>query len=52
MLSYLKNLHSKDSRQALLTLKPDNASSDSVGVVANWKFDQEAIRKALCNMLI
>ena len=39
MLSCLKNPHSKDSRQSLLTFKPDNASSDSVGVMGTWKFD-------------
>ena len=33
MLSCLKNPHSKDSRQSLLTFKPDNASFNSVGVV-------------------
>ena len=52
MLSCMKNPYNKDSKQVLLTFKPDNASSDSVGVVATWKFDQEAIRKALCNLLI
>ena len=47
ILSYLKNPHIKDTRQSLLTLKPDSVKTegtDSTRVLGIWKFDQEAVR--------
>ena len=52
MLRCNKNPNPKSSRQSLLTLQPDVHSSDNVGVIGSWSFDQEAIRNALANMVI
>ena len=52
MLSCKKNPSPKSNRHSLLTLQPDVHSSDNVGVIGSWSFDQEAIRNALANMVI
>ena len=52
MLHYRKNLNPKSSRQSLLTLQHNVHSSDNVGVIGTWTFDQDAIRIALSNMVI
>ncbi|XP_055959936.1 zinc finger BED domain-containing protein RICESLEEPER 2-like [Mercurialis annua] len=55
ILSCLKNPHSKDTRQALLTLQPVDAcpaENEGKGQLGTWKFNQEDIRKALSYMLI
>lgn len=48
----MKNPHSKDKRQALLTFMPNSNCSENVGVVGTWSFDQDMIRKALSRMVI
>ena len=55
MLQCKKMPHSKDSRQALLTFKPDRVEANGnepVGLVGTWKFDQELIRAALAKMVV
>ncbi|XP_055961060.1 zinc finger BED domain-containing protein RICESLEEPER 2-like [Mercurialis annua] len=55
ILACLKNPHSKDTRQTLLTLQPVSASHDETegkGNLGVWKFNQDDIRKALSYMLI
>lgn len=56
MLHCTKHPHSKDIRQALLTLKPkSNVEADdaqTLGILGTWKFDQDAIRNALVEMCI
>ncbi|XP_055961910.1 zinc finger BED domain-containing protein RICESLEEPER 2-like [Mercurialis annua] len=55
ILSCFKNPHSKDTRQALLTLQPVDAcpnENEGKGQLGTWKFNQEDIRKALSYMLI
>ena len=52
MLVCMKNPCPKDTRQSLLTLQPAVHSESDVGVLGTWKFDQDAIRHALCNMVI
>ena len=42
----------QETRQTLLTLQPDVYSESDVGVLGTWKFDQDAIRHALYNMVI
>ena len=52
MLACKKNPHSKDTRQALLTFKPDVEAYDNMGLFGAWKFDQGQIRAALSKMII
>lgn len=57
MLGYLKNPHSKDARQSMLTVNAvsSSASGGSEGVMGELGtsvFNQEAIRRALCEMII
>ena len=52
MLICMKNPNPKSIRQSLLTLQPDLNNSENVGVIWTWKFDNDAIRKALSNMCI
>ncbi|XP_019166614.1 PREDICTED: zinc finger BED domain-containing protein RICESLEEPER 2-like [Ipomoea nil] len=55
MLSCLKNPHSKDTRQSLLTFQAitnSDASPATVGELGTWVFNQEAIRMALVEMII
>ena len=52
VLICMKNPNPKETRQTLLTLQPDVHCSDPVGVLGTWKFDNEAIRNALSNMVI
>ncbi|XP_050217897.1 zinc finger BED domain-containing protein RICESLEEPER 2-like [Mercurialis annua] len=55
MLACLKNPHSKQTRQTLLTMipvvNPLNVVDDNV-MVGAWKFNQDAIRAAVCYMII
>ncbi|XP_031099798.1 zinc finger BED domain-containing protein RICESLEEPER 2-like [Ipomoea triloba] len=56
MLNCLKNLHSKDVRQSLLTFQPVVSPSPetgvNVGVLTTWVFNQDAIRRALAEMIL
>ncbi|XP_019185248.1 PREDICTED: zinc finger BED domain-containing protein RICESLEEPER 2-like [Ipomoea nil] len=56
MGSCLKNPHSKDIRQSLLTFNTLSTSEGGteapVGVLGTWVFNQDAIRRALCEMII
>ena len=55
ILTCAKNPHSKDNRQSLLTLKPagvESSTSETIGVLETWKFDQDVFRKALVEMVI
>ncbi|XP_031099897.1 zinc finger BED domain-containing protein RICESLEEPER 2-like [Ipomoea triloba] len=55
MLSCLKNPHSKDTRQSLLTFQAVNTSESSettVGEIGAWVFNQDLIRRALVKMII
>ncbi|XP_019198425.1 PREDICTED: zinc finger BED domain-containing protein RICESLEEPER 2-like [Ipomoea nil] len=56
MVSCLKNPHSKDTRQSLLTFNTLSTSKGGteapVGVLGTWVFNQDAIRRALCEMII
>ncbi|XP_019176190.1 PREDICTED: zinc finger BED domain-containing protein RICESLEEPER 2-like [Ipomoea nil] len=55
MFNCLKNPHSKDTRQSLLTFQAvtnSDASPATVGELGTWVFNQEAIRKALVEMII
>jgi len=55
MLSCLKNPHSKDTRQSLLTIQAVNTSDSSetiVGEIEAWVFNQDSIRRALVKMII
>ncbi|XP_031131905.1 zinc finger BED domain-containing protein RICESLEEPER 2-like [Ipomoea triloba] len=56
-MTCLKNPHSKDTRQSLLTFSPAPSSGlteseGAAGVLGTWVFDQELIRRALCEMII
>ncbi|XP_019173583.1 PREDICTED: zinc finger BED domain-containing protein RICESLEEPER 2-like [Ipomoea nil] len=55
MSSCLKNPHSKDTRQSLLTFQAitnSDVSPGTVGELGTWVFNQEAIRRALVEMII
>lgn len=56
MLNCLKNPHSKDVRQSLLTFQPVVSPSPetgvNVGVLTTWVFNQDAIRRALAEMIL
>ncbi|XP_019158830.1 PREDICTED: zinc finger BED domain-containing protein RICESLEEPER 2-like [Ipomoea nil] len=56
MASCLKNPHSKDTRQSLLTFNTMSTSEGGTeapgGVLGTWVFNQDAIRRALCEMII
>ncbi|XP_019179230.1 PREDICTED: zinc finger BED domain-containing protein RICESLEEPER 2-like [Ipomoea nil] len=56
MASCLKNPHSKDTRQSLLTFNTLSTSEGGTeapgGVLGTWVFNQDAIRRALCEMII
>ncbi|XP_031101991.1 zinc finger BED domain-containing protein RICESLEEPER 3-like [Ipomoea triloba] len=54
MLGYIKNPHSKDIRQSLLTFNTVSTSGTEAPewVLGTWVFNQEAIRRALCEMII
>ncbi|XP_031108518.1 zinc finger BED domain-containing protein RICESLEEPER 2-like [Ipomoea triloba] len=55
VLSCLKNPHSKDTRQSLLTFQAVvNSDSDepTVGELGTWVFSQDSIRRALIEMII
>jgi len=55
MQSCLKNPHSKDLRQSLLTFQAvstSDASEPVVGEIGAWVFNQESIRRALVEMII
>ncbi|XP_019194888.1 PREDICTED: zinc finger BED domain-containing protein RICESLEEPER 2-like [Ipomoea nil] len=54
MVACLKNPHSKDTRQSLLTFNDvyTSGTEASEGVLGTWVFNQEAIRRALCEMII
>ncbi|XP_031108617.1 zinc finger BED domain-containing protein RICESLEEPER 2-like [Ipomoea triloba] len=55
MLSCLKNPHSKDTRQTLLTFQAVNtpeSSETTVGEIGCWVFNQDLIRRALVKMII
>ncbi|XP_019172864.1 PREDICTED: zinc finger BED domain-containing protein RICESLEEPER 2-like [Ipomoea nil] len=51
MKACLKNPHCKDTRQSLLTFNASGTEA-SEGVLGTWVFNQEAIRRALCEMII
>ena len=54
MLSCTKFLHSKDTRQSLLSLKSGVSNADgseNMGVLGTWIFDQEVIRNKLSEMV-
>ncbi|XP_019161967.1 PREDICTED: zinc finger BED domain-containing protein RICESLEEPER 2-like [Ipomoea nil] len=55
MVSCMKNPHSKDTRQSLLTFQAvatSDASEPTVGELGTWVFNQETIRRALVEMII
>ncbi|XP_019173804.1 PREDICTED: zinc finger BED domain-containing protein RICESLEEPER 3-like [Ipomoea nil] len=58
MFACLKNSHSKETRQSLLTFTAvttfdtQGGSEGVVGELGTWVFNQEAIRRALCEMII
>ncbi|XP_031112250.1 zinc finger BED domain-containing protein RICESLEEPER 2-like [Ipomoea triloba] len=54
IMACLKNPHSKDTRQSILTFNVVSTSGTDApeGVLGTWVFDQEAIRRALCEMII
>ncbi|XP_031106294.1 zinc finger BED domain-containing protein RICESLEEPER 2-like [Ipomoea triloba] len=55
ILSCMKNPHSKDTRQSLLTFQAVvNSDSDepTVGELGTWVFSQDSIRRALIEMII
>ena len=55
MLQCKKMPHNKDSRQTLLTFKPDVVEANGnepVGILGTWKFDQELIRTVLAKMIV
>ncbi|XP_031106328.1 zinc finger BED domain-containing protein RICESLEEPER 2-like [Ipomoea triloba] len=54
IMACLKNPHSNDTRQSLLTFNAVSTSGTNApeGVLGTWVFDQEAIRRALCEMII
>ncbi|XP_050211323.1 zinc finger BED domain-containing protein RICESLEEPER 2-like [Mercurialis annua] len=54
-IACLKNPHSKDTRQALLTLQPVvkcEEGNEGQGQLGTWKFSQEAVRNAVAYMII
>ncbi|XP_019163062.1 PREDICTED: zinc finger BED domain-containing protein RICESLEEPER 3-like [Ipomoea nil] len=63
MVSCLKNPHSKDTRLSLLTFNtlstsesgteaPKGGTEAPEGVLVTWVFNQDAIRRAICKMII
>ncbi|XP_019169717.1 PREDICTED: zinc finger BED domain-containing protein RICESLEEPER 2-like [Ipomoea nil] len=55
MFSCLKNPHSKETRQSLLTFQAVTSLTDgqpTVGEIGTWVFNQESIRRALVEMII
>ena len=59
MLHCLQFPHNLDTRQSLLTLQPSvamveahNSTGTQSGVLGSWKFEQDAIRNALTEMVI
>ncbi|XP_050233262.1 zinc finger BED domain-containing protein RICESLEEPER 2-like [Mercurialis annua] len=55
MLACLKNPHSKDLRQKLLTLNPVKENiegGDGMGTLGTWKFSQDDVRQAIVFMII
>ncbi|XP_031099749.1 zinc finger BED domain-containing protein DAYSLEEPER-like [Ipomoea triloba] len=58
ILNCLKNPHSKDTRESLLTFQPapssagTESSQGTEGVSGTWVFDQDLIRRALAEMII
>ncbi|XP_019183659.1 PREDICTED: zinc finger BED domain-containing protein RICESLEEPER 2-like [Ipomoea nil] len=55
MVSCMKNPHSKDTRQSLLTFQAvatSDASEPTVGDLGTWVFNQETIKRALVEMII
>ncbi|XP_019179046.1 PREDICTED: zinc finger BED domain-containing protein RICESLEEPER 2-like [Ipomoea nil] len=58
VVNCLKNPHSKDTRQSLLTFQREPSSAEtessegSEGVLGTWVFDQDLIRRALAEMII
>ncbi|XP_031124229.1 zinc finger BED domain-containing protein RICESLEEPER 2-like [Ipomoea triloba] len=56
MLNCLKNPHSKDVRQSLLTFQPVVSPSPETGVnvrvLTTWVLNQDAIRRALAEMIL
>ncbi|XP_019160034.1 PREDICTED: zinc finger BED domain-containing protein RICESLEEPER 2-like [Ipomoea nil] len=55
MVSCLKNPHSKDTRQSLLTFQAVTSLTSgqpTVGEIGTWVFNQESIRRALVEMII
>ncbi|XP_019150660.1 PREDICTED: zinc finger BED domain-containing protein RICESLEEPER 2-like [Ipomoea nil] len=55
MFSCLKNPHSKETRQSLLTFQAVTSVTDgqpTVGEIGTWVFNQESIRRALVEMII
>ncbi|XP_019181603.1 PREDICTED: zinc finger BED domain-containing protein RICESLEEPER 4-like [Ipomoea nil] len=57
MVACLKNPHSKDTRQSLLTFNAVSSSAPGcsegvMGELGTWVFNQETIRRALCEMII
>ena len=56
-MSCIKFPHSKDARQSLLIFKPvgvdaQNNTHQAIASLGIWKFEQEAIRKSLTEMVI
>ncbi|XP_019165697.1 PREDICTED: zinc finger BED domain-containing protein RICESLEEPER 2-like [Ipomoea nil] len=58
VVNCLKNPHSKETRQSLLTFQPapssagTQSSEGTEGVLGTWVFDQDLIRRALVEMII
>ncbi|XP_019200246.1 PREDICTED: zinc finger BED domain-containing protein RICESLEEPER 2-like [Ipomoea nil] len=55
MVSCLKNPHSMETRQSLLTFQAVTSLTDgqpTVGEIGTWVFNQESIRRALVEMII
>ncbi|XP_019166950.1 PREDICTED: zinc finger BED domain-containing protein RICESLEEPER 2-like [Ipomoea nil] len=58
VVNCLKNPHSKETRQSLLTFQPapssagTQSSEGTEGVLGTWVFDQDLIRRALAEMII
>ena len=44
--------HRLETRQSQLNFQLNTHGGDNVGTLSTWKFDQEAIRKAISHMLI
>ncbi|XP_019168370.1 PREDICTED: zinc finger BED domain-containing protein RICESLEEPER 2-like [Ipomoea nil] len=58
VVNCLKNPHSKETKQSLLTFQPapssdgTQSSEGTEGVLGTWVFDQDLIRRALAEMII